>query len=46
MTVQLTKEGNVMCDGIVCSNFAYSYLRCDQCPFNKVLKFYHEDEER
>lgn len=45
MKVEITGKGIVVCDGIVCSNFAYSFLRCDQCPFNKVLKFYHEDEE-
>lgn len=29
MKVEFTEEGIVMCDGMVCSNFPYPYLRCD-----------------
>lgn len=46
MTVTFTEEGIVMCDGIVCSNFAYLYLRCDSCPFNKVLRVCYKAEGR
>lgn len=46
MTVTFTEEGIVICDGIVCSNFAYPYLRCDSCPFNKVLRVCYKAEGR
>ena len=46
MNVEFTEEGIVMCDGIVCSNFAYPYLRCDGCPFTKVLRVCYKAEGR
>lgn len=46
MKVEFTEEGIVMCDGMVCSNFPYPCLRCDQCPFTKVLRVCYKAEGR